>query len=123
MVQTFGWQLDDWQRLGAGTVVGHLLECAAQVTGGYFADPGVKFVFDPGHYAAVKTQITPDLLKAQFGGLLKGEVRRYEIEHLHAFNYVMTDALEGGVNSSLNLDTHGKSWSFLILSLMIDLAD
>jgi hypothetical protein len=81
------------------------------------------FVFDPGHYAAVKTQITPDLLKAQFGGLLKGEVRRYEIEHLHAFNYVMTDALEGGVNSSLNLDTHGKSWSFLILSLMIDLAD
>jgi len=33
-----GWSEDDWQRLGAGTVVGHLLECAAQVTGGYFAD-------------------------------------------------------------------------------------
>jgi hypothetical protein len=33
------WPEDDWHRLGAGTIVGHLLECAAQVTGGYFADP------------------------------------------------------------------------------------
>jgi hypothetical protein len=39
-----GWPEDDWQRLGAGTIVGHLLECAAQVTGGYFADPGYKDV-------------------------------------------------------------------------------
>ncbi|MFN8634731.1 MAG: acyclic terpene utilization AtuA family protein [Chloroflexota bacterium] len=39
-----GWSNDDWQRLGAGTIVGHLLECAAQVTGGYFADPGYKDV-------------------------------------------------------------------------------
>jgi hypothetical protein len=39
-----GWPNDDWQRLGAGTIVGHLLECAAQVTGGYFADPGFKDV-------------------------------------------------------------------------------
>jgi hypothetical protein len=39
-----GWHLDDWERIGAGTVVGHLLECAGQVTGGYFADPGFKDV-------------------------------------------------------------------------------
>ena len=39
-----GWQHDDWPRLGAGTLVGHLMECAAQVTGGYFADPGIKDV-------------------------------------------------------------------------------
>lgn len=39
-----GWPEDDWHRLGAGTMVGHLLECAAQVTGGYFADPGYKDV-------------------------------------------------------------------------------
>jgi hypothetical protein len=44
LVHHFGWSLADWPRLGAGTLVGHLLECGMQVTGGYFADPGVKDV-------------------------------------------------------------------------------
>ena len=43
-IHEFGWAMDDWVRLGQGTVVGQLLECAGQVTGGYFADPGVKNV-------------------------------------------------------------------------------
>ena len=39
MMHEFGWRKDDWQTLGQGTVIGHLLECAGQITGGYFADP------------------------------------------------------------------------------------
>lgn len=42
----FGWRADDWLHLGRATMVGHLLECGAQVTGGYFADPGYKNVPD-----------------------------------------------------------------------------
>lgn len=44
LAQAFGWRLDDWDRIAAATLVGHLLECSCQVTGGYFADPGRKDV-------------------------------------------------------------------------------
>ena len=46
LIHEFGWALNDWKMLGQGTVVGHLLECGGQLTGGYFADPGVKDVPD-----------------------------------------------------------------------------
>jgi autotransporter passenger strand-loop-strand repeat protein len=44
LMHAFGWRSDDWARLAAGTLVGHLLECGSQVTGGYFADPPLKDV-------------------------------------------------------------------------------
>jgi hypothetical protein len=44
MLQAFGWSYDDYEKLAQATAAGHLLECAGQVTGGYFADPGVKDV-------------------------------------------------------------------------------
>ena len=44
LIHEFGWAMTDWEKMGQGTVVGHLLECAGQITGGYFADPGYRDV-------------------------------------------------------------------------------
>jgi acyclic terpene utilization AtuA family protein len=44
LMHAFGWKADDWRRLAAGTLAGHLLECGSQITGGYFADPPYKSV-------------------------------------------------------------------------------
>ena len=44
LLHAFGWSYDDYEKLAQATAAGHLLECAGQVTGGYFADPGVKDV-------------------------------------------------------------------------------
>jgi hypothetical protein len=46
LIHAFGWRPDDWDRLAAGTLAGHLLECGSQITGGYFADPPYKAVPD-----------------------------------------------------------------------------
>ena len=44
MLDALDWNYDDYTRLGQATVAGHLMECAGQITGGYFADPGYKDV-------------------------------------------------------------------------------
>jgi Acyclic terpene utilisation family protein AtuA len=60
IVHHFGWRLDEWERLGQGTVVGHLLECAGQLTGGYFADPGKKDVPDFAHIGFPLAEVDAD---------------------------------------------------------------
>ena len=78
------------------------------------------FVYEPRHYEAIRSQVTPERLKAAFPNLLRGPVKRYELPQLHGLNFVMDRALEGGVNESLNLDSHGKSFSFLLLGLDVE---
>lgn len=77
------------------------------------------WVFEPKHYEDLMTQLTAERIKAAFPQLIRGPVTRYELPALHGFNFVLQDAIEGGVNYSLNLDAHGKSWSFLILGLHV----
>ena len=81
------------------------------------------YAYEERHFAALKAQLTPERLKAEFPRLLQGPIQRFALEHLLALNFVMDQALEGGVNESLNLDAHGKSWSFLVLGLAVEVDD
>jgi hypothetical protein len=60
LMYEFGWAQDDWDLLGQGTVVGHLLECAGQLTGGYFADPRYKDVPDLAHLGFPIAEVSSD---------------------------------------------------------------
>lgn len=77
---------------------------------------------DPAHYAAVATQVTVERVAAAFAARKPTRVVRFDLPKLAAFNFVLDDVLEGGVNASLGLDGHGKSLSFLLLDLAIDIA-
>ncbi|MDP2083809.1 MAG: hypothetical protein Q8K20_01310 [Gemmobacter sp.] len=79
------------------------------------------WVYDPAHYPSVCRALTAERVKAAYPDLFRGTVTRYELPGLHGLNFVITRGLEGGVNASLNLDSHGKSFSFLILALEVDI--
>jgi hypothetical protein len=78
------------------------------------------WAYDAADFELLKRVLTAERIKQAFPELIRGKVERYVIEHLHGLNFVLHDALEGGVNRSLNLDSHGKSWSYLILGLALD---
>ena len=62
-------------------------------------------------------QVTEAAVLAQFGPRQPRRVTRYLLPQLQAMNFVIDDVLDGGVNDSLNLDSHGKALSFLMLEL------
>ena len=77
------------------------------------------FVYEPKYYSTLIREITPERLKFEFRNLVHGQVSCYPLPKVYGLNVVMDRALEGGVNESLNLDGHGKSWSFLVLDLEV----
>ena len=121
LIYEFNWSMDNYDLLGKGILVGHLLECAGQVTGGYFADPGYKDVPDLARlgFPIAEVQVTAERVKAHFAGIVKGEVLRYTMPNIGALNFVLKNALGGGVTRSLALDIHGKSLSSAMLELDI----
>ena len=67
----------------------------------------------------LREQVTEARVLALFSHRGATGVRRFELPNLPAFNFVIDDVLQGGVNASLNLDGHGKSLSFLMLTLEV----
>ena len=65
-------------------------------------------------------QVTAERVRDHFGTMVCGEVLRYELPQIGALNFVMHDALGGGVTRSLALDPHGKCLSSLLLTLTIE---
>jgi hypothetical protein len=65
-------------------------------------------------------QVTEDAVARQFAFRRPSRVWRHLLPNLHAMNFVLDDVLDGGVNDSLNLDSHGKALSFLLLDLSIE---
>jgi hypothetical protein len=76
--------------------------------------------YDAKDYPLLLEQVTADRVKAHFSGIVAGEVVRYELPNLAALNFVMDQALGGGVTRSLALDAHGKSLSSALLDLDIE---
>ena len=76
-------------------------------------------VYRPDDFEHLRQHVSAEVVKAHFGELVRGDVRRYELPALGAFNFVMSHALGGGVTRSLALDAHGKSLSSALLDLEI----
>ena len=76
---------------------------------------------DPRDYDLLVEQVTEARVADLFAHRRPTAVRRYLLPKLGAMNFVLDDVLDGGVNGSLNLDTHGKALAFLLLELPITL--
>ena len=74
----------------------------------------------PELYPLIVAQITEDAIARQFAHRRPTQVMRHLLPTLHAINVVLDDVLDGGVNDALNLDSHGKALSFLLLELPLE---
>ncbi|MDE2361278.1 MAG: hypothetical protein KGM42_01260 [Hyphomicrobiales bacterium] len=73
--------------------------------------------FDEADYAHMRAHVTVERVAALFAPIARGKVTRYEMPNVAALNFVIEDALAGGVTRSLAQDAHGKSLSSLLLDL------
>lgn len=73
--------------------------------------------YEPGDYAFLAEHVTAERVRTHMAATVRGKVTRYELPGLGALNFVLEQALGGGVTRSLALDTHGKSLSSSLLEL------
>jgi hypothetical protein len=77
--------------------------------------------FDPADYPILLAQVTAARVAQHFAPLGVTHVERYELPLVHALNFVLHGALAGGVTTSLRLDAHGKSLSYALLELEVEM--
>jgi hypothetical protein len=75
--------------------------------------------YDPAKYPLLEKHVTAERVKEFFSDIVKGEVVRYTMPNIGALNFVMYQALGGGVTRTLALDIHGKSFSSALMELEI----
>ena len=76
--------------------------------------------YDLKDFPLIERAVTAERVRMYYAGIVKGEVERYLVPHLGALNFVLHDALGGGVTRSLALDAHGKCLSSAILGMTIE---
>jgi hypothetical protein len=79
--------------------------------------------YDTRYYGYLCEHLTAQRVKEHFAEFVKGEVTRFELPTIAALNFVLTEALQGGVTRSLALDAHGKGLSSALLSLELPEVD
>lgn len=77
----------------------------------------------PEHYPLLREQLTAQRVKAHFGAMVQGDVERFELPNIHALNFLLHGALDGGGTVSLMTDAQGKTFSTALLRMEIDLPD
>ena len=65
----------------------------------------------------LQDQVTVERVRGAYGALVKGKIDRYELPNIGALNFVLHDALAGGVTTSLSSDPHGKSFSAIMVAI------
>ena len=71
-------------------------------------------------FARLQAQLTPQRVQAHYAGIVQGRVERFALPQLGALQFVLYDALAGGVTRSLALDAHGKTLSSHLLNMDIE---
>ena len=72
------------------------------------------------HYPILVREVTAARVKAYFGGLVKGDVERFELPNLAALNFLLHEALGGGGTLSLRIDAQGKTLGAALLGMEIE---
>ena len=78
-------------------------------------------VYDAKHYPVLVREVTAARVKASFGGLVEGNVVRYELPNLRALNFLLHQSLGGGGTVSLRVDAQGKTFGAALLRMEVEI--